>query len=454
MADYRVEFIPPGYFSEAVIYNPNSGLEDIKFSAQKVAINNDFMQEPDRIELEFELDDWLIDNFVNGTAVKNGVSQYDVKVFNGSELEFRGAVLLEGLKLTYPEETLKLKAYSYSYLIGLEEEYSHFPALSSLESVLEGLKSRIASNYDKTLGFIDEDVTFAVRAETDFPIYELFVPNIVNRETDLGFDSYHLPYHNDAFIVRFRRIDWGIHEKENRYYLDMHICTCEISNKICVGVDIEYNEIGDYTTLADAQGAIETARNDYPEHYDNRHWIGRREYSFLEIYGTTYKVASDDKTLTISSNNIYPTELVIKEDNRQYLNTLKCFLLIHNLTIVRRASDGLLRVVNSQWGDVHHGDITSDVVECEVYRDFKQMTPDFTCLDALYNKADLLKSLLLEKYAFVTDGVVKYKVKVDDLEKRNLALFDRMTINNEELFIVELKRVRSSDEYQLICWRV
>ncbi len=59
MVDYRVEFVTAEFGFNPVVYNFNTGLVNIEYSPQKVAINNNFDQEPDRVEIEIMLDDWL-----------------------------------------------------------------------------------------------------------------------------------------------------------------------------------------------------------------------------------------------------------------------------------------------------------------------------------------------------------------------------------------------------------
>ncbi len=461
MVDYRVEFVSAEFGFNPVVYNFNTGLVNIEYSPQKVAINNNFDQEPDRVEIEIILDDWLKANLVNGLEVRNAISSYDIKVYRGNILDFRGAVLLEGLGFKHPDKVLKFKAYSYSYLLSLEKDTTYFPANRTLDLIMSGISQKVAERYNRTSNFLDKNIIYNNTELTDYPFYEIasfYETACLERTSDIGYDSYTLPFHNDAIIIKFRRIDWVITERDvlnqgdNDYTLLMRSFVAEISNKVCIDMDIQSEKIGVYSSLDSARNAIETAKEDYPEHYEDTSWIGRREYSFLEIYGTTYKVASDNRTLTISGK-VFPTSLILKSDNRKYLTALKCFLVIHNFTIIKREADGFLRIVRNHWGNTDHGDLTSDVTECEEIRNFKQIVPDFSCLDALYNSAEPLKILLTDYYTSIANKAIKYKLKIDDINKNNLSVFDIIRVKEEQLFLTELKRDYVKDEYQAIAWR-
>lgn len=456
MVDFRVEFVSAGFGFNPVVYNFNTGLVNIEYSPQKVAINNNFDQEPDRVEIEIMLDDWLKTNLVNGSAVNNSISAFDIRVYRGNILDFRGAVLLDGLGFKHPDKVLKFKAYSYSYLLSLEKDTVYFPANRSLDLIMSGISQKVATRYDRTSNFLDKDIIYNVTEKSDYPIYEIesfYETSCLERTSDIGFDSYTLAFHNDAIIIRFRRIDWIINQYDNSYSLTMRSFVAEISNKVCIDMDIQSEKIGDYSSLESARNAIETAKEDYPEHYEDSSWIDRREYSFLEIYGTTYKIASDNRTITITGR-VFPTSLILKADDRKYLTALKCFLVIHNFTIINREGDGYLRIVRNHWGNTYHGDLTSDVTYCEEIRNFKQIVPDFSCLDALYNSAEPLKVLLTNYYTSIANNAIKYKLLIDNIAKNNLSLFDKITVNEVQLFITELKKDYKKDEYAIVAWRV
>jgi hypothetical protein len=456
MVDFRVEFITSQYGYNPIVYNFNTGLVGIEYSAQKVAMNNNYDQEPDRVEIEIMLDDWLKTNLVNASAVYNSISSLDVKVYRDDLLDFRGVVLLDGLGFKHPNKVLKFKAYSYSYLLSLEKDASYFPANRSLDLIMSGISQKVATRYNRTSNFMDKDIIYNVTEKTDYPIYEIdsfYETSCLERTSDIGFDSYTLAFHNDAIIIRFRRIDWVINQYDDSYSLNMMSFVAEISNKVCIDMDIQSSKIGDYNSLDSARNAIESAKEDYPEHYESTSWIGRREYSFLEIYGTSYKIASNNRTITITGR-VFPTSLILKTDDRKYLTALKCFLVIHNFTIINRDNDGLLRIVRNHWGNDGHGDLTSDVTSCEEIRNFKQIVPNFSCLDALYNSAGPLKELLTNYYTSIANNAIKYKLLIDNIAKNNLLLFDKITVKDEQLFITELKKDYKKDEYEIVAWRV
>ncbi len=459
MVDYKVSFViygPYGTVPDPVDYDLSSGLLSVTPSSQKAAIENSFAQEPDRIDVEILLDDWLKVNIVEGSSIRSGVGSYDIKVFKNGVLDFRGVIALGSINYAFPDETLKLKAYSYSYLLKSEENSSYWDASRTLDLIMSGISSKIANDYDRSPSFLDKDIIYNNTLKTDFPIYEIesfYETAVLDRTTEIGFDSYTIPFHSDAYIIRFRRIDWNITETSGVYHLSMQRFIADISNQVCIDMAIESTSIGDYSSLANAQAAIAGAKADYPEHYTSISWIGRTEYSFLEIYGTTYNVAVNNRTITITGR-VFPIKLILKSDERTYLTALKCFMLIHNLTIVQRTSDGYIRIVKNNWGTVDHGDLTSKTISCELLRNFNQVLPDFNCLDALYNSPGVLVSLLTEYYTDFINDVFKYKIIIDDLSANSLSLFDKLSINGENLFITELKKNYVKDEYEIVAWRV
>jgi len=456
MVSYRVEFLVSGYAGVPVLYNESNGLVGIASSAQKTGMNNNFDQEPDRVEIEILLDDWLEENLVNAPAIRENIGVYDVKVYSDEILDFRGVIALDSLEYEYPAKVLKMRAYSYLYLMILEKDATYFPANRTLDVIMSGLSQKVSQRYDRTLNFMDKDLHYTFVQKVDYPLYEIastFELGYVERSCDVGFDSYRLPFHDNAIIIRFRRIDWGISQYQGRYFLRMTSFVAEISNQVCIDMDIQRNSIGEYSSLAGARAAIETTKEEYPEHYESTAWIGRREYSFLEIYGTSYKVSPDNREITITGK-VLPTSLVLKKEDRTYLNALKCFLVIHNLTIVKRASDGYLRIVRNNWGGVDHGDLSQSVVSCKAIRNFKQIMPDYKALDSLYNSADVLKRLLTEYYTSIANNSLKYQVVIDDVSTHNLQLFDKIRINGEQLFITELEKNYKKDEYKIIAWRI
>lgn len=140
-------------------------------------------------------------------------------------------------------------------------------------------------------------------------------------------------------------------------------------------------------------------------------------------------------------------------ESTEQLKVLKATLMLHNLTIIS-VPDGTIKLVNK--ANFSNNLIViekSDIIEFKRKR-LNRNIPETSTLDCLIGDLTLLKGILSESYISILSQIWELTSTIDNLEKYNISLFDRIQLEDKQYKVTEIQRDSQNDEYKIKAWEL
>jgi len=140
-------------------------------------------------------------------------------------------------------------------------------------------------------------------------------------------------------------------------------------------------------------------------------------------------------------------------ESTEQLKVLKAILMLHNLTIIS-VPEGTIKLFNK--ADFNNNLIAiekTDIIDFKRKRVNRDI-PETSTLDCLLGDLTLLKSIILDSYSNFLSQIWKLTATIDNLEKYNISLFDRIQIEDKQYKVTEIQRDTGNDEYKVKAWEI
>lgn len=127
--------------------------------------------------------------------------------------------------------------------------------------------------------------------------------------------------------------------------------------------------------------------------------------------------------------------------------------MLHNLTIISLPS-GPIKLVNK--ADFNNNLIAiekTDIIDFKRKR-LNRDIPETSTLDCLIGDLKILKDILSESYIGLLSQIWELTSTIDNLQKYNISLFDRIQIEDKQYKVTELQRDTKENEYKLKAWEL
>ena len=471
---YKIDFINIDG-SIAHILTLESGLCDIKISAQKIASSDYFAMEPRKIEWTHFLDEWIKECVMSGEYEhEHFILKYRVQLYVSGVLNFTGVV--DTSFISYDEETqvVSFVAYDYLKLLDVYGDSEKMVNLISYDSwqafkeLIEIINNKMffevvidERGYTKTS--IRKYITFA-----EIPIDDILEGLTI---TDKHIDYEHA---NDPrqfymgfnikqpmrYIQRIRYIAVN-DSKENillhrfrTHYIFNNICVLECSTK---KFDTE-SPWGTSTKGAFSMIYDVFYNNVRPSYRPGGFTYDSNITKILpnELFNELKKIENGNINLNYYGE-IIPRHLALKgclentEGNVKLLEVLKLFLILHNLTIICDPN-GVLKLLNKNDTTVREP-ITidkNDVFSFAISRKNREtVNPDvFNCL---MGNTDTLYKEISDFYKTFFDNMFEIQITLSN--NYNLELFDTIEIGEYQCQISSIRNDFEKETLEVTAWQ-
>ncbi len=188
-------------------------------------------------------------------------------------------------------------------------------------------------------------------------------------------------------------------------------------------------------------------------------------YAKGKVYSTTltdndlfYNTAREEIPVTFTGNAI-PESIFPKgfyqngNEQTERLKVLKAVLMLHHLTIITDNAGTLYLINKAEVNNTLINIADQDIIEFKKKR-INRSVPDTSVLDVLLGDITKLKELISAYYLEYFSGIWEIEVCIDNLNKYDLHLFDKLQIQGLQYKITELQRDTVNDEYLIKGWQI
>jgi len=457
---YKVRLTIAG---EAKLYGVNNGLLDVNLSALRVAEVNDFLLEPQRVEIDLLEDEWLINHLIE--IEDPGIGLCEV-INRTEEVVFKGFLDEDNVRVDAVNEQVRMTGYSFFQLLVKHGDIDLANIVPYTEKTIN-----LGRLLELMQGYILDETGININIEQD---YENI---IIDRELELwstigrGNAVSNPAYQGLESIAEARRGFCEYDDRVSFYHFEYSIMSppedlpdyilsgyvpivrCKIINiynRICFEV-IDLSERGNEMPSAERAEAylaavIRQHEAEYGTSWDNVTELG--DYSYVTeqegwLTGRIWRKLKYD-------GNIIPTNLVFGEAT--LLEALKVFINLLNLNIISRKDGSLVITNNEQMSTQDYGSIDEYCSAFTLSRE-KRVLPTFESLGKVRGSADLLRKELQEYYLNAYQGRILAEITVEG-SGMEFEMFSTLSVKGNQYRIVELQNSLAKDQVKLKAWRI
>lgn len=477
---YRVDFINSSTYQTLHSLRFIDGLDQIKLNAEKVAGSSYFAKEPRRVEFECFNDSWINENILSGTfEFEKYISMFFVKLFENEVCIFTGIIDCSFVNYDSKTDLVRFTCYDFIRLL------SKFSELKTVYSLIQGyhpgyvfgifmqsIESRlgIAITHTWSSGWTPSNIHKENLVLIEVPWRNILM-TFRHWNGDLIVKS-GFKMHN-GYIPEFKLLIYKEHIDHGDTQFKVYARTYRFYNNICMlqVTDADVDEKSGRIPTSNTE-ELETRKNEIMEYYlDTEIWdnvniqyTDENSYSFnipeSDIVNgyESWESVSQHLDVTFTGNaipyNIHPKGFYNSGgESSEQLKVLKAILMLHDLTIISEAG-GRIRLVNKN--NASNSLIVvekADIIEFKRKR-INRTIPDTSTLDCLLGDLKILKNIISESYIEVLSQIWELTSTIDNLQKYNISLFDRIQIEDKQYKVTELQRDTQENEYKLKAWEL
>lgn len=467
---YRVDFVNKDNYGQ-VLYSVSltEGLDNVKLSAEQITGTDYFAREPRRVEFECFKDAWLEENILSGAYEHDRyISHYEVRLYEKGSLCFQG--IIDTSFTAYDAKTDIISFTCYDKL----KLFSKFSDLKMLYSLIDGYSCGYCLGY--MIQGIENKISLNIPAQwnnsytpLNIQVNQLEVLKIKWKELlseFKGWNSYSLKYGlcdigNNLVELQVLIIS-EIPDESNRKKVKILGRKWIFYNTICPVEDTiqAVDEESDWFEVqADCDDYIESNTVFYQQAVVSALYVNGKSYSTaLSDNDMFYDTANEEIPVYFSGNAI-PDSIFPKgfyqngNEQTERLKVLKAVLMLHHLTIITDNAGTLYLLNKAEVNSTLINIADQDIIEFKKKR-INRSLPDTSVLDVLLGDNAKLKELISNYYLEYFSGIWEIEVSLDNLNKYNLHLFDKLQIQGLQYKITELQRDTINDEYLIKGWQI
>lgn len=455
----------------------NRAIISLSISPDKLQGISNYSREPKRLVFECFLNDWLRDHILSGDHEhERYISHYEVKAYRDEVLFFTGIIDTSQLSYDVSTEILKLTCYDKIKLLSIYSDLTHYYSLQQgyqpyqillefLRDIKRAIPINISASYTTALPVLNNSLNIATVDYADL----LAAPGLTPTQTwHIDPTSWSLPKYGYRFgsTLYFLfahkvigKVDYG--GVTAYYQARIRGRIYRFFNGICPVVD-EYDHRSGWVPASELDDIDNTEElmKFFRDHGVPESWLdslvtggqhNARDYS---------SALAENKAIATFSGNVYPSHLQpgTTYENWQYaqtenLKTLQAMMLLYNYTLYSSPSGSILLKPKDGYSDTIIDIAANDVVSLVTKRG-NQEQPKIDELDILAGDTTQLKDIVRGQLTDFYGSRWSVDATIDQIAKYNLALQDKIRIQDTVYAITELDRDYINDEYKVKAWRI
>ncbi|MCL2064043.1 MAG: hypothetical protein FWG98_06685 [Candidatus Cloacimonetes bacterium] len=501
---FRVEFVHS--LEDSHSFSLCDGLDDIRFSAEKLYGSDYYSQEPRRLEFSLFINSWLNEHFMSGNyEMERMISEFRCLFYDGEYLLFSGVLDMNHLIYDERGERLSFVAYDNLKLLSIYgdlvlerlhnghlQDNRGWGSSTFLYWYIDLINQRLQLQKFNTLEYCttEQEIIHADVQTEELEIYRINRSEIDNRILPA-------PYHEDNFwkqsyrherFASCRRLAFS----ENGGYVSLRITVgvyyqianlddvnfgkwkatvwskrILFMNKICVHEDKdtvteseiynksddvkdEFNELLGYDHLAPPNVShIMTSENDLYRCQTIR--VFGLDYIIVNFSGnSTPSFIQPDWMRFYSGSDFFFTT----DSPLELFKVVKATLLLHNLTITCDHL-GVLYLKNKN--DFSYSEVISinldDVIEAKIQRRNRDQL-EVSILDVMAGETRVLEKVLIEHYKkYLSSLWILNLTLIETTENRRLKLFDNIEFNGSIYKIASIRADLLNQIIEIEAWK-
>jgi len=467
---YRVDFVNKDNYGQVLYsFSLAEGLDNVKLSAEQIAGTDYFAREPRRVEFECFKDAWLEEHILSGSYEHDRyISHYEVRLYEKGMLCFHGVIDTSFTAYDAKTDIISFTCYDKLKL------FSKFSDLKMLYALIDGYSCGYSLGY--MIQGIENKISLNIPAQwnnsytpLNIQVNQLEILKIKWKELlseFKGWDSYSLKYGlcdigNNLVELQVLIVS-EIPDESNRKKVKILGRKWIFYNTIC--------PVEDTIQTVDEESDWFDVQADCDEYIEsNTVFYQQAEVSALYANGKAYSTALSDNDMfydTASeeipvyfSGNVVPESIFPKgfyqngNEQTERLKVLKAVLMLHHLTIITDNAGTLYLLNKAEVNNTLINIADQDIIEFKKKR-INRSVPDTSVLDVLLGDNAKLKDLISNYYSEYFSGIWEIELSLDNLNKYNLHLFDKLQIQGLQYKITELQRDTINDEYLIKGWQI
>jgi hypothetical protein len=477
---YRVDFISSSSYQTLHSLRFVDGLDNIKLNAEKIAGSSYFAKEPRRVEFECLNDSWINDNILSGTyEFEKYISMFFIKLFEHDTCIFTGIIDCSFVNHDSKTDIVRFTCYDF---IRLLSKYSDLKTIYSLVQgyhpgyifgiFMQSIENRLGISVSHTWshGWTPSNIQKENLVLIQIP-WRKVLRTFRNWNGDLIVKSgFRILTGN---IPEFKLLIYKEHVDNGDTQFKVYARTYRFYNNICILqiTDSDVDEKSGRIPTSNTEELDSTKNEIMADYLDTDTWD---HLGILYQNGNTYSFnipesdivngyeswqsVSEHLDVTFTGNviayNIHPKGFYnAGGESTEQLKVVKAILMLHNLTIISQPS-GNIRLINKN--DANNNLIVvekADIIEFKRKR-INRTVPDTSTLDCLIGDLNLLKNILSDSYISILSQIWELTSTIDNLQKYNISLFDRIQIEDKQYKVTELQRDTKENEYKLKAWEL
>lgn len=486
---FKIDFIQgntnaPDYYQVLHSLVDTSGdraIVSLSVSADKLQSVSNYSREPKRLSFECFPDPWINEYIMSGNYEhERYISHYEVRVYRDGNLFFSGIIDTSNLSFDVSTGIIKFLCYDKLKLLSLFSDLTHFYALSA-----GYLPSWI-------LGYFIQDICQTIPVSIPYSGYpsrpDLVIPSgnpITIADIDYSdmmlapyVPAWHAQLHSSSFpspfygylvspiqatvtFVFIHKVVWDAQPAAPPYRGIFRARIYRFFNGICPQIS-QYDE----------DTGWQNNMNSMPDYHEEMMQFLRDNGINPDIIGSLPSVASYDGrsygtshyannwVRSTCSGNMIPSKLQLGDaylnlDNSltENLASVRAMLMLYNSTLytlpngtilLKRKDDNSARLVEID---------RRDIVAYSIKRGTHE-TPDMKVLDILAGDASILADILKQHMLDFYGSRRSCDATVDNIDKYNLVLQDRLIIDGKIHVITEIERDYTKDECKIKGWQI
>lgn len=488
---FRIDFIQgktdaPNYnqvVHSLVDTTKDRAIISLSISADKLQSVSNYSREPKRLTFECFPDAWIQEFIMSGIYEhERYVSHFEVKVYRDSELFYSGIIDTSNLSFDVSTGILKFLCYDKIKLISLFSDLTHFYALSAgyLPSWILGyfvadIRSTIPVSIPYSGSPARPDLVIPsgnpiTIADIDYSDMMLapYFPSDPAQLHSSSFPSPFFGYLVDAIqatvtFVFLHKVVWTrrISSQEVWYKGMFRARIYRFFNGICPQISQYDEDTGWKYRLDDLADYHEEMLQFFLDNGIDPAAVFSLPsvaQSDARSYGTSHYL--NYWVRATCAGNMIPSKLHLGDaylnlDNSltENLSALRAMLMLYNATLYT-LPNGTILLKSKDDNSARLVEIDRrDVVSYSIKRGTHE-TPDMKMLDILAGDSSLLKDLVKQHLLTFHGSRWACDVTIDNINKYNLSLQERVIIDGKTHVITDLERDYTKDEYKIKGWQI
>lgn len=453
MMEFMIKFFEADTLAHTLTLE--SGLENIRISADKIAGTDFLAKEPKRFEFQHPADEWINQYILADEAeITRMILKYTVKAYQDGVLMFTGIIDASFLEYNEREETVSFVCYDTIRLLSVFEDHKMLYALSAgydpgqcMGYLLQSI--RVATGFP--VPAVWNTYTPASFQVSDLEVLKIEWKKLIEKTVDPRYVS-SVEAHcgfclvNDIVELRFIGISYNDTHNHGRIIVHIYAKKWKFYNKICPeeiqnDLDVE----SDVLDPDDVAQYIDTTLIHWNETIYESFQANGGIYTIdpLDIHNDLFPVsAPNTKTIRFTGNpipeRIYPSGFYDgKNEQVEKLKVLKIALLMHNLTI-NCDRQGTMHLHNLLYSAGSTYIIDQSIISEYKIKRVNSSPPSLDLLDGLMGQTDPLKDCLTKYYEEMLTA--KWELNITFCtEGLNLLMYDVLVINGNRYIILSIK---------------